>query len=67
MILKKFCFAENLTAKYPKINFQIKRLKEKAIKKMLKVLPKRERVLGGGRNIYNREVDKNQIRVGKSE
>jgi len=34
---------------------------------MLKVLPKRERVLGGGRNIYNREVDKNQIRVGKSE
>jgi len=34
---------------------------------MLKPLPKRDRVLGGGRIIYKNEVDKNQIRVGKSE
>jgi hypothetical protein len=30
-------------------------------------LPKSDRVLGGGRNIYKIDVDKNQIKVGKSE
>jgi hypothetical protein len=34
---------------------------------MLKPLPRSDRVRGGGRNMYSIEVDKNQIKVGKSE
>ena len=42
-------------------------LKEYVTKKILKALPEIEKVLGGGRKIYKKELEENQISVGKSE
>ena len=46
------------------MNFHTSRLIENVIKKILKAFPGSETVRGGGSNLYRRELNVNQIRVG---
>jgi len=58
---------EKRSDKYTSINFQANKLKEKAKKKILNPRPRREIVRGGGSNMYNNELAKNQVSVGNNE